>query len=74
LFATDTASALAAGSMFAAAAFVDRALLEAQRQWRGRPVLILTGGGAPELERYLNSRALMVPDLVLRGLAVFAGA
>jgi hypothetical protein len=37
-------------------------------------VLILTGGGAPELERYLNSRALMVPDLVLRGLAVFAGA
>ena len=74
LFATDTASALAAGSMFAAAAFVDRALSEAQRQWRGRPVLILTGGGAPELERYLNSRALMVPDLVLRGLAVFAGA
>jgi type III pantothenate kinase len=72
LFATDTASALAAGSMFAAAAFVDRALLEAQRQLRGRPMLILTGGGASELERYLTSPVLMVPDLVLRGLAVFA--
>ena len=74
LFATDTASALAAGSVFAAAAFVDRALLEAQRQLRGRPVLILTGGAAPELERYLTSPVLKVPDLVLRGLAVFAGA
>ena len=74
LFATDTASALAAGSVFAAAAFVDRALLEAQRQLRGRPLLILTGGGAPELKRYLTSPVRMVPDLVLRGLAVFAGA
>ncbi|HEY6124699.1 MAG TPA: type III pantothenate kinase [Steroidobacteraceae bacterium] len=73
LFATDTASALAAGSVFAAAAFVDRALLEAQQKLRGRPLLILTGGGAPELKRYLTSPVQMVPDLVLRGLAVFAG-
>ena len=72
LFATDTASALAAGSLFAAAAFVDRALLEAQRHLRGRPLLILTGGAAPELGRYLTSPVLHVPDLVLRGLAVFA--
>lgn len=74
LFATDTASALAAGSVFAAAAFIDRALLEAQRHLRGRPILLLTGGGAPELKRYLTSPAVMVPDLVLRGLAVFANA
>jgi type III pantothenate kinase len=73
LFATDTASALAAGSMFAAAAFIDRALLEAQRELKGRPVLILTGGAAPALQRYLRSPARVVPDLVLRGLAVFAG-
>jgi type III pantothenate kinase len=72
LFATDTASALATGSMFAAAAFIDRALAEAQRELKGRPVLILTGGAAPALQRYMKSPARFVPDLVLRGLAVFA--
>ena len=72
LFSTDTASALAAGSLFAAAAFIDRALVEAQRELKGRPVLILTGGAAPDLQRYLKSPARLVPDLVLRGLAEFA--
>ena len=72
LFASDTASALAAGSMFAAAAFIDRAVLEAQRELKGRPRLLLTGGGAPALQRYLKSPARFVPDLVLRGLAEFA--
>jgi type III pantothenate kinase len=72
LFATDTASALAAGSVFAAAAFIDRAVLEAQRRFGGRPLLMLTGGAAPELQRYLQSPAKLLPDLVLRGLAVFA--
>jgi len=71
LFATDTASALAAGSVFAAASFIDRALLEA-RAFGGRPMLLLTGGAAPALQRYLKSPARGVPDLVLRGLAVFA--
>ena len=72
MFATDTASALAAGSMFAAAAFVDRAFAEARRELGGRPLLILTGGAAPALQRHLKSPAREVPDLVLRGLAVFA--
>ena len=40
LFATDTASALAAGSRFAAAAFIDRAVAEAARTIRGRPVAV----------------------------------
>ena len=68
------ASALAAGSQFAAAAFIDRAVAEAARTIRGRPVLFLTGGAAPMLKRHLESPARMVPDLVLRGLAVFASA
>jgi type III pantothenate kinase len=72
LFATDTASALAAGSVFAAAAFIDRAVAEAARAFGSRPVLLLTGGGAPKLKRQLVSPARLVPDLVLRGLAVFA--
>jgi type III pantothenate kinase len=73
MFATDTASALAAGSQFAAAAFIDRAFAEAARAFRSRPVLFLTGGAAPMLKRHLVTPAREVPDLVLRGLAEFAG-
>jgi type III pantothenate kinase len=83
LFAADTASALAAGSMFAAAAFIDRAVLEASTlsnrpkgkgKKGGRPLLILTGGGASALEHYLQNSAQIVPDLVLRGLARIASS
>jgi len=73
MFATDTAGALAAGSVFATAAFIDRAVLEATRTFRAPPLLLLTGGAAPTLKRHLVSPARVVPDLVLRGLAVFAG-
>lgn len=76
LFAADTASALAAGSLFAAAAFIDRAVREAHSEVNkrkgSRPLLLLTGGGAPAIERYLESAAKSIPDLVLRGLAQFA--
>jgi type III pantothenate kinase len=74
LFATDTASALAAGSLFAAAAFIDRAVVEAKRTFHAPPLLLLTGGAAPTLKRYLDKPVRVVPDLVLRGLAVFASA
>ncbi len=72
LFAADTASALAAGSQVAAAAFIDRAVQEAARTLGSRPLLLLSGGGAAELRRHLRTRAKDVPDLVLRGLAVLA--
>jgi len=74
LFATDTASALAAGAVFAAAAFVDRAVEEATRTFRRPPLFLLTGGAAPTLGRYLIHSPRVVPDLVLRGLAVLARA
>jgi type III pantothenate kinase len=74
LFAGDTASALAAGATFASAAFVDRAAGEAARQLRTNPVLFLTGGAAPALARRLARPARVVPDLVLRGLAILAAA
>ncbi|MEJ0086854.1 MAG: type III pantothenate kinase [Pseudomonadota bacterium] len=72
LFAADTASALSAGATYAAAAFIDRAVREAGAVMGARPVLILTGGAAPALHTYIKSKARMAPDLVLRGLAVFA--
>jgi type III pantothenate kinase len=72
LFAADTASALAAGSRFAAAAFIDRAVDEATKTLGARPLLLLSGGGAADLRRHLRHRARAVPDLVLRGLAELA--
>jgi type III pantothenate kinase len=72
LFAADTASALAAGSQFAAAAFIDRAYQEAARMLGARPLLLLSGGGAPALRRHIKSPVRVVPDLVLRGLAAYA--
>lgn len=72
LFARDTASALAAGARFAAAAFIDRAMAEATRTLGAKPLLLLSGGGASDLERVLRAKARVVPDLVLRGLAACA--
>jgi type III pantothenate kinase len=74
LFAADTASALAAGARFAAAAFVDRAVREAALLLGRRPLVLLTGGGARELKDSLRTPVRPVPDLVLRGLAACAAA
>jgi type III pantothenate kinase len=72
LFAADTASALDAGAAFAAAALVDRACAEARVVLGARPLLLLTGGAARALQPYIKSAFRLVPDLVLRGLAVLA--
>ena len=72
LFADNTASALAAGSQFAAAAFIDRAFLEATRAIGARPLLLLSGGGAAALRRHLRSPVRVLPDLVLHGLAALS--
>jgi type III pantothenate kinase len=63
---------LAAGSQFAAAAFIDRAYQEAARALGARPLLMLSGGGAAALRRHMKSPLRLVPDLVLRGLAAYA--
>jgi type III pantothenate kinase len=72
LFAADTASALDAGAAFAAAAFIDRARVEARAAFGAPPMLLLTGGGAKAVRPYIKSPFRRVPDLVLRGLAVLA--
>lgn len=72
LFAADTSKGLAAGAVFAAAAFIDRAVSEAAATLGVRPVLLLTGGAATALGPHIKSAVREVPDLVLRGLAVFA--
>jgi type III pantothenate kinase len=72
LFARETASALAAGARFAAAAFIDRAVIEATQRLKTRPLLLLSGGGAAAIRRALKTPAREIPDLVLHGLAVCA--
>jgi pantothenate kinase type III len=59
------------GSRFAAAAAVDRAISEA-RELVGRvPQLVLTGGGAAGVRPLIRSKSLVVPHLVLEGLAAW---
>ncbi len=73
-FASNTASALAAGAAFAGAALIDRVVAEAAREFGGRPLLLLVGGSAELLAPHIKSGFRTVPDLILRGLAVIARA
>jgi type III pantothenate kinase len=72
LFARSTRSAISEGARFAAAAVVDRAVVEARELAGARPLVLLTGGAAPEIARLIRTRHRYVPDLVLQGLAVIA--
>jgi type III pantothenate kinase len=72
LFAANTASALAAGAAYAGAALIDRAVDEAKRVMGARPLLLVTGGSARALAPHIKSTYRVVPDLVLRGLAVLS--
>jgi len=74
LFATDTASALEAGAQHAALGLVDRAVAEMRGIAGRRPVVLLTGGGAANLATQVAGPVRVIPDLVLRGLALFARA
>jgi type III pantothenate kinase len=74
LFARSTRSAIAEGARYAVAAIADRAVLEARALAGRAPLLLLTGGAAPEIGRLIRTRHRHVPDLVLQGLAVIASA
>jgi type III pantothenate kinase len=70
LFGRSTRAGILQGSRYAAAALIDRAVVEARAVvGRRAPLVILTGGGAPSIQPLLRSRSRHVPDLVLRGLA-----
>lgn len=71
-FATDTLDALAGGTLGAARALIERSLGAARRRLGTMPQLLVAGGGADALCSGWRSRAHRVPDLVLRGLRVYA--
>jgi type III pantothenate kinase len=71
LFGRSTRAGVIQGSRYAAAALIDRAVDEA-RLFGRQPLVVLTGGGAGVVRPLVRSACVGVPDLVLRGLAVFA--
>lgn len=70
--AADTRSAVTTGTLYMAAAFLDRARFEFERTLARDLPCLLTGGDAPALTPLLRGHYEMVPDLVLEGLAVIA--
>lgn len=72
LFATDTDSAIASGTLLGAAAMIDQLAGRMAAELGGSATLWLTGGGAPALQPYLSLEFRHEPDLVLQGLAVLA--
>ncbi|MBW4052848.1 MAG: type III pantothenate kinase [Proteobacteria bacterium] len=71
LFGRSTRAAVEQGARYAAAAAVDRAVSEATEVVGREPQLVLTGGGAPGLRPLLRTASVLVPDLVLEGLAAW---
>lgn len=72
LFGRSTRAGLLAGSTVACAALIERALSEARAELRGRPRLLLAGGGAMQVAPLLRVPYARVDDLVLHGLALLA--
>jgi type III pantothenate kinase len=72
LFGRSTRAGLAAGSALACAALIERALTEARSRVRGRPRLLLAGGGARAVAPLLRVPHVRADHLVLQGLALLA--
>jgi type III pantothenate kinase len=72
LFANNTLGAVRQGAEHALAALVERAVATLQRTLGQAPRLLLTGGASGRVERALQLSYRVVPELVLRGLAVIA--
>jgi type III pantothenate kinase len=72
LFADNTLGAIRQGADQALAALVERAVGIMRRTLNETPQLLVTGGASDRLEKVLALPYRVVPDLVLRGLAVLA--
>lgn len=71
VFGDHTNAAVMQGCAHALAGLVDRALAEMRQRLGSDPALLLTGGGAQVIAPLVGPHEL-VPDLVLRGLAILA--
>jgi type III pantothenate kinase len=71
-FASNTGQAILNGAVVAVASAADRAASEAAATLKAPARAFLTGGDAERLQRMMQTKVELVPDLVLRGLAVLA--
>ncbi|MGE5624949.1 MAG: type III pantothenate kinase [Bacillota bacterium] len=74
LFAKDTKSGITSGGWQAAAGLVERMHALLTKELGKETRFILTGGDAERLMKLVSMQVEHCPDLVLRGLAVVAGA
>ena len=74
LFADNTLGAVHQGAVNALAALVERAIDAMRLRLHVSPAVILTGGAGHRLEALVAAPCVVIPDLVLRGLAVLAAS
>lgn len=74
LLGRNTGAAVGHGAMLALAAACDRAVRTVADALGARPTVYITGGDAAALARWLETPTVLRADLVLEGLALFAGA
>lgn len=72
ILANNTIGAVSRGAVFALAGLADRAAEIIEQNTGVKPQLFITGGDAGMITGTMRTRGEIVPDLVLRGLAVIA--
>jgi len=72
ILANNTIGAVSRGAVFALAGMADRAAEVIEQGAGARPKLFITGGDAGMITGTMRNHGEIVPDLVLRGLAVIA--
>jgi len=73
LLATTTSGAIDSGSLYAAAAAVERIATDMAASSGLQPAVVITGGDAQRLAPLLGLVARYDADLVLKGIAILAG-
>ena len=73
LLARSTGAAVAAGTLYAAVALVDRVVNDVANELHQPVACLITGGDAPQVRPLLAVHSVLRQDLVLHGLALLAG-
>jgi type III pantothenate kinase len=73
LFSAGTDDAVNSGSLYMAAATIDRVVADMTAELGARLQLLITGGDAARIQELLACSARHDPELVLKGLAILAG-
>ena len=72
LLANSTAEAVNNGTVYMAAAMIDRVIADVAARHHADVEVVITGGDAPRIMPLLGATPRFVPELVLRGVAIIA--